>query len=164
MKTAIDRVLQHEGGYVDHPADPGGATRWGVTQAVARRHGYTGHMRDYPIEDARRVYEVDYWDAAHCGSLPWPVAYQVFDAAINHGPVTAIKLLQRALGVNDDGRMGPVTLRESQAADPVALLLRFQATRLEYYTALGGWPSFGRGWTRRVAGNIRYAAEDTGHD
>lgn len=160
FRRALDRVLQHEGGYVDHPHDPGGATRYGITERVARSHGYTGSMRELPLSVARDIYRADYWDAVGADRFPPALAFQLFDAAVNHGTGTAIRLLQRAVGVTDDGIAGPVTMRAVEAFDDAELVLRYNATRLEYYTSLSHWPTFGRGWSRRVAGNLRHAGED----
>ncbi len=158
--TAFDRLLGHEGGYVDHPDDPGGQTNWGVTIAVARANGYTGPMRDLPRETAKGIYRAQYWDKAQADRMPFPVAFQVFDAAVNHGTGQAAKFLQRAAGVVDDGIIGPKTLAAVAARDAAAILLLFNAEREQFYTDLKTWPSFGKGWSRRVVANLRYAAGD----
>lgn len=148
---AFTKLLGHEGGYVDHPSDPGGATRWGVTERVARANGYTGHMRDFPELAARHIYRRDYWQAVRADELPEAVRYAVFDAAVNSGTVQSIKWLQRALGVADDGKLGPVTLAAALKADPLALKGKLLAQRLTFMTDLKTWPAFGRGWARRIA-------------
>lgn len=148
---SFTKLLGHEGGYVDHPSDPGGATRWGVTERVARANGYAGHMRDFPEQAARHIYRREYWQAVRAEELPEAVRYAVFDAAVNSGVKQSIRWLQRALGVADDGVIGPVTLRAANAADPHALLGKLLAQRLEFMTSLPTWPAFGRGWARRVA-------------
>jgi len=149
--AAFHKLLGHEGGFVDHPADPGGATRWGVTERVAREHGYTGSMRELPVEVAKDIYRKDYWDRVRAEELPAAVRYAVFDAAVNSGVGQAARWLQRALGVADDGKIGPMTLRAAQAAEPEALLRKMLAQRLRFMTNLSNWPSFSRGWARRVA-------------
>lgn len=157
---AFERLIGHEGGYVDHPQDPGGETNWGITKAVAREHGFQGSMRDMTREQAKAIYKVAYWDRARADEYDFAIGFQLFDAAVNHGIGTAIRFLQRAVGVADDGRVGPVTLR-AIAAMPVAdVLARFNAERLEFYTKLPTWPTFGKGWVRRVAENLRYQAKD----
>ena len=95
---AFDALLGHEGGYVDNPKDPGGATRWGITERVARANGYTGHMRELPVTTAKQIARREYWDAVKADQLPAQLRYAVFDAAYNSGPTQAIKWLQRALG------------------------------------------------------------------
>lgn len=155
---AFDRLLGHEGDFVDHKDDPGHATRWGVTERVARANGYTGSMRELPQSFARQVYRKSYWDRVRADELPPALAFQVFDAAVNHGAAQAVKLLQRAVGVADDGLIGPVTLLAANTADVPAAVMRFNALRLRLYASLPTWGSFGRGWVRRVAENLRLAA------
>lgn len=158
--TAFERLIGHEGGYSNHPDDPGGETMWGVTAAVARANGYAGPMRSYPRELAKALYRSLYWDKVKADSMPFPVAFQVFDAAVNHGTGQAAKFLQRAAGVVDDGIIGPKTLAAVAARDAAAILLLFNAEREQFYTDLKTWPSFGKGWSRRVVANLRYAAGD----
>lgn len=148
---AFHQLLGHEGGYSDHKADPGGATMWGVTERVARAHGYTGHMRDLPVALAKQIYRASYWDAVRADELPAVARYSVFDAAVNSGVSQSVKWLQRALGVSDDGAMGPKTLAAAKTADGQALKAKMLGTRLQFMTDLPSWPSFGRGWARRVA-------------
>lgn len=149
--TAFHRLLGHEGGFVDHPSDPGGATKWGVTQAVARANGYTGHMRDFPVDMAKAIYWRQYWVPIKADDLPPAIRYAVFDAAVNSGANQAVKWLQRAIGVNDDGVVGPQTMTFSRAANPDFVLRRMLGQRLEFMSDLKNWPTFGRGWARRVA-------------
>jgi lysozyme family protein len=148
---AFHKLLGHEGGYVDHPADPGGATNWGVTQAVARANGYTGHMKNFPVESAKAIYWRQYWVPIKADELPPAIRYAVFDAAVNSGPPQAIKWLQRAIGVNDDGVVGPQTMTFARAAAPDFVNRRMLGERLKFMTDLKTWPSFGRGWARRIA-------------
>ena len=149
---AFDILLKHEGGFSDHPADPGGKTRFGITEAVAREVGYRGDMRELPIDLAERIYKSRYWDAVRADELPEAVRYAVFDAAVNSGPRQAIRWLQRAVGVRDDGIIGPVTLAAVRAADHERLFRRILAQRLRFMTELPNWAAFGRGWARRIAG------------
>ena len=151
---AFDRLLGHEGGFVDHPRDPGGATRWGITQRVARAHGYQGEMRELPVAEARRIARIAYWDAVRADEVPDAVRYDLFDAAYNSGPEQATKWLQRAAGADDDGKLGPKTLLAARMADPQLLAKRFNGHRLRFLTDLKTWPDFGRGWARRIAANL----------
>ena len=144
-------LLQHEGGYVDHPDDPGGKTRYGVTEAVARAAGFQGDMRELPLDLARRIYRERFWDAVRADELPAEVRYLVFDAAAASGVRQSTLWLQRALKVVDDGVIGPKTLAAAQAADPQVLKARLLAQRLRFMTGLTNWPAFSRGWARRVA-------------
>ena len=154
------RIVKHEGGYVNNPKDPGGETNWGITKRVAVAHGYTGNMRNLPLATAEAIAEKSYWDAVQGDKLPAAVAWQVVDAAYNHGNRQAVKFLQRAIGANDDGIIGPRTLAAVAAMDKNDVVFLFNAERIEFYTGLRGWISFGKGWARRVAGNLRYAASD----
>lgn len=156
----FERLMEHEGGYVNHPSDPGGETMWGVTQRVARAHGYHGPMRKLPKETAKRIAEKSYWQAMHGDELPRAVAWQVLDAAYNHGNRQAVKFLQRAVGASDDGLIGPRTLAAVKAMDQDDILLLFNAERLEFFTNLRIWQKFGKGWARRIAANLRWAAKD----
>ncbi|THF67603.1 hypothetical protein E6C76_04035 [Pseudothauera nasutitermitis] len=158
--TAFERLIGHEGGYVNHPEDPGGETNWGVTLRTAREAGYTGSMRDLTRDQAKEIYRTAYWGRAQAEQYDGAIAFQVFDAAVNHGIGQAIRFLQRAVGVADDGAVGPVTLAAVRAMSVTDVLARFNAERLDFYTKLSTWPTFGKGWARRVVGNLKYAAED----
>ena len=147
--VAFAVLLKHEGGYIHHPLDPGAATNMGITEAVARRVGYKGAMQDLPVDLAKRIYLEEYWNAVRADELPPLVRYAVFDAAVNSGPAQAIKWLQRALGVADDGMLGPRTLAAANAANPDALRARLIGQRLRFLTNLNTFGAFGRGWTRR---------------
>ena len=148
---AFAALLKHEGDYSDHPADPGGKTRYGITEAVAREVGYRGDMRELPMDLAKRIYKDRYWDAVRAEELPEAIRYAVFDAAVNSGPRQAIRWLQRAVGAKDDGIVGPITLGAVRATDPQVLLRRMLSARLRFMTDLPTWPTFGRGWARRIA-------------
>jgi lysozyme family protein len=148
---SFTRLLGHEGGYSNHPNDPGGETMWGVTVAVARANGYVSAMRDMPEAVAKGIYHRQYWEPIRADELPPALRYAVFDAAVNSGNVQAVKWLQRAIGAVDDGRVGPQTIMMARAAHPDAALRRMLAQRLRFMTDLRNWPSFARGWARRIA-------------
>ena len=149
--AAFDLLLKHEGGYSDHPADPGGKTRYGITEDVARQVGYKGDMRELPLELAKRVYLERYWKPVRAEDLPPSVRYAVFDGAVNSGPVQASLWLQRALGVKADGVIGPITLKAAYNANPDALKMRMLSQRLRFMAGLSNWPAFSRGWAIRIA-------------
>lgn len=153
---AFANLISNEGGYSNHPDDPGGETNWGITVSVARAHGYSGQMRDMPQETAKDIYRRQYWRAWMDG-LPYQLAFQVFDAAVNSGPGQAAKWLQRAVGVQDDGVVGPVTLAAIGKSDSFRLAVIFCAFRLEFLVGLPTWPTFGKGWARRIIGNLKKA-------
>ncbi len=155
--TAFADLIGNEGGYSNNPADPGGETMWGVTARVARAHGYAGSMRELPLSFARAIAKAEYWDAYRCDEIPAQVAFQVLDAAYNGGHPA--QWLQQAAVVKVDGDIGPKTLAAVNAADPDDICLRFDAYRLQYLTELPTWPSFGRGWARRIAANLLRASQ-----
>jgi len=153
---AFYRLLGHEGGYVNHPSDPGGETKWGITKAVARAHNYHGRMQDLDQETAKAIYKKDYWDAVRAGEVPEAASYALFDAAVNSGVKQAVKWLQTACGTTPDGIFGPKTLAAVQVVDPTVLLRRMLAQRLYFMTDLKTWSVFGRGWARRIADLIEH--------
>lgn len=150
---AFDRLIGHEGGYSNHPSDPGAETMWGVTARVARANGYNGDMRALPREKAKQIYLAKYWEPVRGYELPESLRFDVFDAAVNSGVGQAIEWLQEAVGAKVDGAIGPVTLAAARNADPMAPA-RFNGLRLQFMTDLPTWAHFGRGWARRVASNL----------
>jgi len=147
---AFQTLLVHEGGFSNDKADSGGATRFGVTEAVARRAGYRGAMSELPLDLAQRIYRVEYWDAIRADDLPATLRYPVFDAAVNSGVGQAVKWLQRAAGVKDDGVIGPQTLAAVSQLDASALRMRMLSARLRLMASLPSWPAFSRGWVNRI--------------
>lgn len=145
-------LIGHEGDFSDHPDDPGGKTRYGVTEAVAREVGYRGAMQELPLELAKRIYQERYWKPVRADELPDSVRYAMFDAAVNSGPTQAIKWLQRAINVVDDGVFGPKTMTAVRAVDESRLKNVMIAQRLRFMTDLSNWHSFSRGWVRRISG------------
>lgn len=152
--AAFEKLLGHEGKYSNNPADPGGETMYGVTLRVARASGYAGEMRDLPLSVAKDIYRELYWDTIHADEIPDAVRFDVFDASVNSGPGQAVRFLQRATGVTDDGRLGPVTIRAVKAMDPQLLDKRLNGYRLRFMAELKTWPTFGRGWAARIATNL----------
>lgn len=149
---AFDALMGNEGGYSDNPADPGGETMWGITQRVARANGYAGSMRMLPRSTAKAIAKKCYWDPAHCDVIEPRLAFQVFDAVYNGGQ--PIQWLQQAVGAEPDGNFGPATLAALQLADPLKVVMRFNAYRLKYLGNLKNWPTFGHGWANRIADNL----------
>lgn len=151
---AIDLILAQEGGYVDHPSDPGGCTNRGITIATYRAHvdphGTCADLRAMSDDVARSIYAERYWSAVNADALPSGLDLVVFDFGVNAGPARAARMLQRILGVAEDGSIGPVTLSAAFARDRENLIHDFSDDRLEYYKGLKTWPVFGRGWTRRT--------------
>ncbi|MDV4263336.1 glycoside hydrolase family 108 protein [Acinetobacter seifertii] len=157
----FERTIGHEGGYVNNPKDPGGETIWGITIVTARANGYIGPMRYMKRDQAKEIYRKAYWERAKCAQYNSAIGFQMFDAAVNHGIGNAIRILQRAVGVADDGSVGQITLGAINEKSLDDVLVLFNAERLDFYSKLKTFDEFGRGWTRRVAGNLRYAAGDT---
>ena len=151
FETAFDLLITHEGGFSNHPDDPGGATMYGVTEAVARAEGYTGSMKDLTLDFAKSVYRKRYWDACRCDQMPDPLRYPLFDAAVNSGPGQAIKWLQSAVGVKVDGAIGPVTQQAVNVLPAQVTRQKMVGARLRFMTNLANWPSFSKGWARRIA-------------
>ncbi|OQS31452.1 glycoside hydrolase family 108 protein [Chromobacterium haemolyticum] len=160
FEKSFERVIGHEGGYVNNPKDPGGETKWGVTCMLARAKGYSGNMRDMTRDQAREIYKSAFWDGG-CYEFLGPVmSFQYFDTAVNHGVLNATKLLQRALGIKDDGVFGDMTKQKVKACLEMDLLLKFNKERIEFYTGLSTFSVFGKGWMRRVAINMAYGVDD----
>ena len=151
------QLLGNEGGYVDNPNDPGGATIWGVTEAVARANGYTGDMRMMAQATAEAIAKREYWDVVQGDSLPAPLDFQVLDGAYNSGAGRAAEWLQRAVGVQADGQIGPVTLGAIGRMDTSQIICGYNGARLAFLASLGTWPDFGRGWANRIAHNLTLA-------
>lgn len=151
---AFTRLLSSEGGYSNNPADPGGATNWGVTQAVARANGYAGDMRDFTQDAAKVIYRRLYWGAVQADALPEAVRFDAFDGAVNSGVGQSVRWLQRAVGVDADGVMGPKTLAAAATLAGGVVSARYNGQRLLFMTGLKGWPVFSGGWARRIANNL----------
>lgn len=160
FKQIFDRLIGHEGGYVNDPRDPGGETNWGVTKRTAMANGYTGNMKTMTRQQAYEIYYRAFWLRYNCEQMPDAVAYQFFDAAVNHGFGNASRMLQRAVGVLDDGIIGKYSL-EAINHNPISdTLMVLNGERLNFYTRLKNFDRYGKGWVDRVAQNLRYGAID----
>jgi len=152
---SLRRLLVHEGGYTNHPSDPGGPTNFGITIYDYRRYVKPGasaaDVRDMTVNEAKAIYRARYWDAQRCDELPAGVDYAVFDYGVNSGIVRSKKVLQRVLGVADDGALGAETMRAVQAYLPSKIIIDICDERLRFLQRLRTWPVFGKGWGRRVA-------------
>ena len=159
MKSNFDKaivaLLISEGGFVNNPKDPGGMTNLGVTKTVWE--GWTGHdatettMRNLSTSDVTPLYRKKYWDAVQGDALPSGVDYCVFDTAVNSGAGRAIKLLQRTVGVTQDGFLGPNSLAAILVSDVGSLIDKYCDVRNEFLQSLSTFDTFGKGWTRRVS-------------
>jgi len=152
---ALALVLKSEGGWVHHASDPGGETNKGVTKRVWEawigRPCKPGEMKTLTNEQVAPLYRKNYWDAIFGDDLPAGVDYAVFDFAVNAGPQQAKKTIQRALGVNADGSIGPITLAAIKDADGSKLLRAFSAEKEKFYRGLPTFGTFGKGWMNRIA-------------
>jgi lysozyme family protein len=150
----LETILHHEGGYVNHPKDPGGETNLGVTKRVYEEFGGTKDMKDLTVEDVAPIYKTGYWDKVKGDELPSGLDLCVFDFGVNAGPGRAAKYLQTMIGTVADGGIGPNTLRtlkgyvEENGIDKT--IKDYQADRQSYYEQLSTFDTFGKGWTRRV--------------
>ncbi|ESR22806.1 glycoside hydrolase family 108 protein [Lutibaculum baratangense] len=154
-------TLRHEGGYVDHPADPGGATNLGITirtlSAWLGRPATKAEVKALTPEAVRPIYRRTYWDAVRGDDLPAGVDLVTYDAAVNSGPARGAKWTQAACGARGDGIIGPLTLGALRAADAATVIRKATDRRLAFLQGLKTWHVFGRGWGRRV-GEIRAEA------
>ena len=159
MKSNFDfclkELLKHEGGFVNHPSDPGGMTNLGVTRKV-----WAEWVMPKPVTEADMraltpalvapLYRNKYWDACRCDDLPEGLDYCVFDTAVNSGTSRAIKILQSVVGCLPDGKIGPVTLASvRQHQDVEKLIEDYCAKRQTFWESLSTFATFGKGWTRR---------------
>ena len=146
-------VLHHEGGYVDHPKDPGGETNLGVTRAVYEqyvgRQVMDGEMKGLTEDDVIPLYKKNYWDRIRGDDLPSGVDWSVMDWGVNSGTSRSAKALQRMVGVEADGGIGPMTLRAVANHEPQDLVEQMHYVRDQFYRSLSTFPTFGNGWTRR---------------
>lgn len=165
---AIERLLSHEGSYSANPKDPGNWTGGRVRVGELKGTKFGIAANTYPTLDiknltrdqAKAIYRRDFWDAIRADQLQFALAFQLLDGAINSGIGQALRWVQRAVGVADDGAIGPVTLAAIKAADRNDVLFRFNAQRLDFMTRLSNWPDASKGWARRIAANLNYCAQD----
>jgi lysozyme family protein len=153
--NAFKMMLASEGGYVNHPSDPGGMTNLGVTKRVweewVGRESNEKEMRSLTPEMVEPLYKRKFWDAVRGDELPAGISYLIFDFAVNAGVGRSIKTLQSAVGVTPDGGFGPMTMAAVQAVDPVELVEKFSQAKEDFYRSLNTFETFGKGWLNRVA-------------
>jgi lysozyme family protein len=150
----LETILHHEGGYVNHPEDPGGETNMGVTKRVYEDFGGTKDMKDLEFDDVAPIYKKNYWDRVKGDHLPIGLDLCVFDFGVNAGTGRSAKYLQSLIGTTVDGGIGPNTLKAVDAyVEEVGIeeaIRGFQQKRQDFYESLDTFKTFGRGWTRRV--------------
>lgn len=160
---AFKITVGHEGGFTLNRADAGNWTggRVGLGLLKGTKYGIAANtyqnedIRNLTIERAKLLYKRDFWDKAKCDQLPDELRFHVFDVSVNSGVSRGVKTLQQALGVASDGVIGVKTLTAANSQDPRDILLKFYSFRISFYTSLGNFGTFGKGWMNRVAGNLK---------
>jgi lysozyme family protein len=165
---AFDRLIGHEGSFSIDPRDPGNWTggRPNVGVLKGTKYGIAANtygdldIKNLTLAQAREIYHRDWWLKAGADEFPSAIVFQLWDFAVNAGMGNAKRALQYAAGVAVDGKIGPLTIAAVKSADVNDILLKMTAYRLRFYTSLSTWPTYGKGWTNRVAGQLDFAAED----
>jgi lysozyme family protein len=166
FETAVTRALDAERGYVNNPKDPGGETNMGITEEtlqIAIADGIVASnktIKTLVVSDAKNIYRSLFWGVFDEFSFSFALRYQMFDFAINSGYASAVRMLQYVAGTTRDGIIGPITLTAISAIPDQKLVLELIAVRLEFMTYLRNWPNASRGWSRRMARNLKYAVMD----
>ncbi|MGL5294010.1 MAG: glycoside hydrolase family 108 protein [Aeromonas sp.] len=166
--SVFERVMGSEGGFQNSRDDRGNwtsgkvgvgelkGTKWGVS-AMSYPHL---DIKNLTKAEAKVIFKADWWDKYDMDRACSVMQYQLIDAIYNHGPKNAVKILQAAIGTTADGISGPNTIAAYKAIPTEDLSLRFLAARLEFFTNISTWGTFGKGWSRRVAECLRFAAGD----
>jgi lysozyme family protein len=160
FEQSFAATIKHEGGYVDHPKDPGGATNLGIT--IGTLSGWLGRpatkaeVKALTVQSVKPIYRKNYWDAVKGNDLPSGVDFAVYDFAVNSGPFRAAAYLQTIVGTAPDGKIGPLTIKAVEAYcgrfGAAQLVSELCSHRLAFLQQLSTWPTFGKGWGARVAG------------
>lgn len=164
----IERILDHEGGFTKNPLDRGNWTsgKVGVGQLKGTKFGISAmtypnlDIEGLTWEEAKFIYKRDFWDVLKADRFHDGTAYQLLDFAVNSGIPNTIKSFQRAIGVKGDGVFGPMSLAASAKLSEAAQIMLVVAERLDFMTNASGWPTFSKGWVRRMAGNLRWGVKD----
>lgn len=147
---AFDKLIGHEGGYTNNPADPGGETKWGIS----KRSYPSLDIASLSMDDAKVIYRRDFWDPAQIELMPDEIRFDVFDGAVNSGISQSIKWLQMAVQVDADGQVGTKTQTAWGQIPGNLIHARYNGYRLQFMSSLVTWKDFGRGWANRVAKNL----------
>lgn len=151
FQQAFTHLISSEGGYSNDPRDPGGETKFGIS----KRSYPLLDIKNLTLQEAQEIYKKDFWESL--GSMHPSLRFLVFDFAVNSGMQTAVRKLQQSLDIADDGHWGPISTAKLSATRLDVALVNYTATRLEYLTSLSGWATYGKGWARRIAANLRIA-------
>ena len=165
---AFERIIGHEGKFTDNPKDNGNWTGGKQGKGILKGTKYGIAANTYPdldiknltLDEAKQIYYQDWWIKIKGDEIPFPIVYQLWDFAINSGMQTSVKALQRAASVKDDGVIGSKTISAINNMNINDVLILLSAERLEFMASLSSWNAFGKGWARRIAINLRYAAKD----
>lgn len=168
FETTFERIIGNEGTFQDDPKDRGNWTSGIIGQGQLKGTKYGIAAMTYPsldiknltVDDAKKIYYNQWWIPLKMNQFPRALQYQMIDASINHGMHETSKMLQRAIGANPDGILGPVSISTLNRLDVNDVLMLFLSYRLEFMTNIRTWDTYSKGWTRRVAHNLRYAAKD----
>lgn len=168
FNKAFERVIVHEGGFQKMRHDRGNWTSGKVGKGALKGTKFGLSAMSYPlldienltIEQAKAIYFEDWWLPLNMDRFHQSMQYQLFDAAINHGSYSAIRMMQRAAGVNDDGIIGPITLAAVNKMDINDLVMRFISQRIQVFVRVPTFARFGKGWMNRISKNLEFAAED----
>lgn len=163
---AFELLIGHEGGFTQNPKDAGNWTggKVGVGMNKGTKYGIASNsypnldIKNITLDHAKLIYKRDYWNKVKGDELPQALAFHVFDMAVNGGVSRGIKLLQKTVGTIEDGIIGPKTLESLMAMDTNQAIQIYNANRLQFYTSLNDFSSFGRGWVNRVANNLKLGA------
>lgn len=170
--VAFERVVGHEGKFQNHESDRGNWTSGIIGQGELKgtKFGIASHsypdldIKNLTLEQAKEIYYRDFWlpcKANEKYTIDAPLIFQLFDASFHHGIRSAFKMLQRAVGVKDDGVMGSITYQAVVSQSLHDVLKRFLSQRIKFMVSLSSFKKFGKGWMLRIANNLEYAADDT---
>lgn len=168
FEQSFERLIGHEGKFTADPKDRGNWTTGVIGKGILKGTKYGISAMTYPdldiksltLDQAKSIYKRDWWDKINADALNPAIVFQVWDFAINAGMGTAKRKLQKSVGVAEDGIIGPRTLQAIKDTDLNDLLMKFNSERLKHYTSLSTWPTYGKGWTLRVAQQLVYGAMD----
>ena len=165
---AFELLIGHEGGYTTNPKDAGNWTggKQGVGVNKGTKYGIAANsypnldIKNLTLDQAKAIYKRDYWDKVKGDQLPPSLAFHVFDMAVNSGVSRGIKLLQKTIGTNEDGIIGPKTLAAVNVMNANHAIQIYNANRLQFYTSLRDFTTFGKGWVNRVANNLKLGSNN----
>ncbi len=163
FKKSLEMLLHHEGGFVNHPKDPGGVTNLGVTKKVFEkwvgREVSIEEMKDLTHEDVAPIYKKNYWDKLKGDDLPNGLDFAAFDWGVNSGNGRPAKVIQKYIGATQDGAIGPKSLTLIAENDPSKIIQYLYEQRQKFYESLKHFKTFGKGWTRRNQETLKASME-----